>query len=165
MTNVYEIIAILCLENELTTQELNYINEFRSVTFAKNRNIKNLIVDFKLLPKEEIWYTYEIIGLVELENDVQNIISKNTQVYLSSQRMIVAKQGNITLSLDYNQIKTLKPSLNKLCQVLNIEQKGDIDGSKVWQAVQDGRIDEVAEYCSKDVERVRAIYKRMNFEV
>lgn len=113
-TNVYEIIAILCLENELTTQELNYINEFRSVTFAKNRNIKNLIVDFKLLPKEEIWYTYEIIGLVELENDVQNIISKNTQVYLSSQRMIVAKQGNITLSLDYNQIKTLKPSLNKL---------------------------------------------------
>jgi len=28
--------------------------------------------------------------------------------------MIVAKQGNITLSLDYNQIKTLKPSLNKL---------------------------------------------------
>lgn len=70
VTNVYEIIAILCLENELTTQELNYINEFRSVTFAKNRNIKNLIVDFKLLPKEEIWYTYEIIGLVELENDV-----------------------------------------------------------------------------------------------
>ena len=58
-----------------------------------------------------------------------------------------------------------KPSLNKLCQVLNIEQKGDIDGSKVWQAVQDGRIDEVAEYCAKDVERVRAIYKRMNFEV
>lgn len=114
VTNVYEIIAILCLENELTTQELNYINEFRSVTFAKNRNIKNLIVDFKLLPKEEIWYTYEIIGLVELENDVQNIISKNTQVYLSSQRMIIAKQGNITLSLDYNQIKTLKPSLNKL---------------------------------------------------
>lgn len=114
VTNVYEIIAILGLENELTTQELNYINEFRSVTFAKNRNIKNLIVDFKLLPKEEIWYTYEIIGLVELENDVQNIISKNTQVYLSSQRMIVAKQGNITLSLDYNQIKTLRPSLNKL---------------------------------------------------
>ena len=58
-----------------------------------------------------------------------------------------------------------KPSLNKLCQVLNIEQKGDIDGSKVWQAVRDGRIDEVAEYCAKDVERVRAIYKRMNFEV
>ena len=55
------------------------------------------------------------------------------------------------------------PSLNKLCQVLGIEQKGDIDGSKVWQAVQDGRINDVAEYCAKDVERVRHVYKRMNF--
>ncbi|OOF85618.1 ribonuclease H [Rodentibacter ratti] len=54
-------------------------------------------------------------------------------------------------------------SLDKLCKVLGIEQKGDIDGSKVWQAVQDGRINEVAEYCSKDVERVRQVYKRMNF--
>ena len=55
------------------------------------------------------------------------------------------------------------PSLDKLCKVLGIEQKGDIDGSKVWQYVQDGRIAEVAEYCAKDVERVRQIYKRMTF--
>lgn len=54
-------------------------------------------------------------------------------------------------------------SLDKLCKVLSVEQKGEIDGSKVWQAVQDGRINEVAEYCAKDVERVRQIYKRMNF--
>jgi len=39
----------------------------------------------------------------------------------------------------------------------------DIDGSKVWQYVQDGKIREVAEYCAKDVERTRQIYKRMNF--
>jgi len=55
-------------------------------------------------------------------------------------------------------------SLDKLCKVLDIEQKGDIDGSKVWQYVQDGKINEVAEYCAKDVERVRQIYKRMTFE-
>lgn len=54
-------------------------------------------------------------------------------------------------------------SLDKLCKVLDIEQKGEIDGSKVWQYVQDGKIAEVAEYCAKDVERVRQIYKRMNF--
>lgn len=54
-------------------------------------------------------------------------------------------------------------SLDKLCKVLNVEQKGDIDGSKVWQYIQDGRVKEVAEYCAKDVERVRQIYKRMNF--
>ncbi|PHI41007.1 ribonuclease H [Actinobacillus succinogenes] len=55
-------------------------------------------------------------------------------------------------------------SLDKLCKVLDVEQKGDIDGSKVWQYVQDGKISEVAEYCAKDVERVRQIYKRMTFE-
>lgn len=54
-------------------------------------------------------------------------------------------------------------SLDKLCKVLDIEQKGEIDGSKVWQYVQDGKINEVAEYCGKDVERVRQVYKRMNF--
>ena len=54
-------------------------------------------------------------------------------------------------------------SLDKLCKVLGIEQKGEIDGSKVWQYVQDGKINEVAEYCAKDVERVRQVYKRMNF--
>lgn len=54
-------------------------------------------------------------------------------------------------------------SLAKLCQVLGVEAKGDIDGSKVWEYVQAGKITEVAEYCAKDVERVRQVYKRMNF--
>lgn len=54
-------------------------------------------------------------------------------------------------------------SLTKLCQVLGIEAKGDIDGSKVWEYIQAGKINEVADYCVKDVERVRQVYKRMNF--
>ncbi len=54
-------------------------------------------------------------------------------------------------------------SLDKLCKVLGIEQKGDIDGSKVWEYIQAGKINEVAEYCAKDVERVREIHKRMTF--
>ncbi|NNI55757.1 ribonuclease H-like domain-containing protein [Pasteurella multocida] len=62
----------------------------------------------------------------------------------------------------YNREKS--PSLDKLCKVLGIEQKGDIDGSKVWDFVQAGKINEVAEYCAKDVERVRKIYKRMTFQ-
>ncbi|HHE3654157.1 TPA: ribonuclease H-like domain-containing protein [Pasteurella multocida] len=55
-------------------------------------------------------------------------------------------------------------SLDKLCKVLGAELKGDIDGSKVWEFVQAGRISEVAEYCAKDVERVRQIHKRMTFQ-
>lgn len=55
-------------------------------------------------------------------------------------------------------------SLDKLCMALGIPSpKGELDGSKVWQYVQDGRIAEVAEYCKKDVEAARAIWLRMTF--
>ena len=39
----------------------------------------------------------------------------------------------------------------------------EIDGSKVWDFVQAGRIDEVAEYCEADVERVRQVHRRLTF--
>lgn len=56
-------------------------------------------------------------------------------------------------------------SLNDICLSLGISQKSDeIDGSKVWDFVQNGKMKEVAEYCASDVEKVRAIYKRMSFD-
>ena len=55
-------------------------------------------------------------------------------------------------------------SLNKLCKVMGITQKGDLDGSKVWDYYKAGRISEIALYCRDDVERVRKIYKRMTFQ-
>jgi predicted PolB exonuclease-like 3'-5' exonuclease len=59
-------------------------------------------------------------------------------------------------------------SMAKLCEVFKIDAKGsevdgDIDGSKVWDYVQAGRIDDVATYCMHDVIRTRQIYKRINF--
>jgi predicted PolB exonuclease-like 3'-5' exonuclease len=55
-------------------------------------------------------------------------------------------------------------SMDKLCRVLGIPGKGDgPTGADVWPMVRDGKIDEVAEYCRADVERTRAIYKRMVF--
>jgi hypothetical protein len=58
--------------------------------------------------------------------------------------------------------------LDKLCRVLGISGKGseigdEIDGSKVWEFVQAGRIADVATYCGGDVERVREVYRRMTF--
>lgn len=56
-------------------------------------------------------------------------------------------------------------SLDKLCLAFGIESpKGDIDGSNVAQAVADGRIEEVADYCARDVEATRAIHKRMTYQ-
>lgn len=53
--------------------------------------------------------------------------------------------------------------LNELCKILGIDGKSDLDGSKVWDYVQSGRIDEVAEYCKQDVERTRQVHKRLTF--
>ena len=54
-------------------------------------------------------------------------------------------------------------SLDKLCKALGLPGKGEIDGSKVWDYVRDGRIAEVAEYCADDVRKVWAVYQRMTF--
>lgn len=55
-------------------------------------------------------------------------------------------------------------SLDKLCKALSIPSpKGAIDGSKVWDFVKAGEIEQVAEYCAKDVAATRAIHQRMTF--
>lgn len=55
-------------------------------------------------------------------------------------------------------------SLDKLCMALGIPSpKGDMDGSMVGQAVADGRLLEVVEYCKRDVKATREVYKRMTF--
>jgi 3'-5' exonuclease len=57
-------------------------------------------------------------------------------------------------------------SLDKLCRALSIPTpKGDITGATVWDAVQAGRIADVAAYCARDVDAVRAIHRRMTFQV
>ena len=59
--------------------------------------------------------------------------------------------------------KTRNISQDRLCRALGFPGKGDMDGSKVWDYVADGRIDEVAAYCARDVEAVRQIHRRMTF--
>lgn len=58
--------------------------------------------------------------------------------------------------------------LDKLSKAMGLQLKGseigeDIDGSKVWDFVRDGRISEVAKYCCGDIERTRGIHRRMTF--
>lgn len=55
-------------------------------------------------------------------------------------------------------------SLDKLCQALGVPSpKGGMTGAEVWPAVQAGRLQEVADYCSRDVSATRAVFRRMNF--
>lgn len=56
-------------------------------------------------------------------------------------------------------------SLDKLCKALSIPTPKDgITGATVWDAIKEGRIEEVAAYCAKDVKATREAYKRMTFQ-
>lgn len=57
-------------------------------------------------------------------------------------------------------------SLDKICKALSIPtpKGGDITGATVWDAVKAGRIEEVAEYCKRDVEATRQVYRRITFQ-
>lgn len=54
-------------------------------------------------------------------------------------------------------------SMDRICKLMGIEGKGDMDGSKVWPMYQEGKLTEIAHYCKGDVERTRAMHKRMTF--
>lgn len=55
-------------------------------------------------------------------------------------------------------------SLDDLCRALDVKSpKGYLDGSKVWDYVKSGRVDEVAEYCRGDVDATYKCYRRMAF--
>jgi hypothetical protein len=55
--------------------------------------------------------------------------------------------------------------LDSLCEALGVEGKtGGMDGSQVADAVFDGRIAEVADYCEGDVGAAYRAYRRMTFQ-
>lgn len=55
-------------------------------------------------------------------------------------------------------------SLAKLCKALGIPSpKGELDGSKVWDFIQAGRIVDVADYCAGDIATTRHVHRRMTF--
>jgi 3'-5' exonuclease len=57
-------------------------------------------------------------------------------------------------------------SLDALSKVLGIPSSkgGAVEGKNVARAYEEGRIKEICEYCERDVEVTRKIYKRMIFE-
>lgn len=54
-------------------------------------------------------------------------------------------------------------SLDKLSKAFDLDGKGDIDGSKVYDYWLAGKFDEIIEYNKRDVIACRELYKRMNF--
>lgn len=60
--------------------------------------------------------------------------------------------------------KTGRGSLDAISRALGYAGKGDMDGSKVWDAIKAGNLAEVMEYCKADVNKARLLHKRMTFQ-
>lgn len=57
-----------------------------------------------------------------------------------------------------------KSSLEHLAIALDIPTPKDgIDGSEVYDYYKNGKIKEICDYCMRDVEATRLVYKRMTF--
>ncbi|UTG98598.1 ribonuclease H-like domain-containing protein [Sinorhizobium meliloti] len=52
-------------------------------------------------------------------------------------------------------------SMDNLCAALGLPGKGEIDGSMIGTLFSEGRHAEIADYCRADVERTRAIHRKM----
>lgn len=52
-------------------------------------------------------------------------------------------------------------SLDKLCKAMGLRGKGNMNGGDVAQAWAEGRLEEIKAYCQGDVERVRAVHRKM----
>lgn len=64
--------------------------------------------------------------------------------------------------LMWSQDKDKRISLDKLCKILGIKGKSDMDGSMVYKIWQDNP-GKVVDYCKDDVKMVREVYKKLTF--
>ena len=107
-----EIASALDLKKEFTAQEQNYIETFASVVFSKNRNIKNLIVDFYVSNNEEVWYSYEIISLFKIDkkSPQDNIIkiADNIHFFLTNKRIMFWQKDEMELSIKFDLVDNIK---------------------------------------------------------
>jgi predicted PolB exonuclease-like 3'-5' exonuclease len=55
-------------------------------------------------------------------------------------------------------------SLDKLSKALGLEGKTGITGADVYPMWKEGKIFEISEYCMKDVDLTREVYKKLTFK-
>ena len=99
----------------------------------------------------------------------QRCIVNGIKPHAALGRAIGAKpwEGHIVFDtmVQWSGVGGKNKKLEALCIALGIHTpKEECNGSLVWQWVQDGRIEEVAEYCKRDVVATREVFKRMVYQ-
>lgn len=88
-------ISSLGLEKFLNANEKKYINLLKSNIFTKNRNIKTLIVDFRLDKGTNVYFHYDNINVFFKKNDQIKLLKSVNDIYLSNSKIFFTSFFNV----------------------------------------------------------------------
>lgn len=116
------LIGKLYLWDELNSFEQQWIVDIKDVVFAKKRNLKTLIVDFKTNKKEKVVFKYSNIQLCFEDKHKRVKVIPNCIMYLSDQRVIITK-GVENFNINWSQIKAYHFSTQKITITTNTDSQ------------------------------------------
>jgi 3'-5' exonuclease len=130
----------------LQGEETDIINGFWKIVPDCNLFVGHNILDFDM----RFIYQRSVIHQIKPSRDIPFTRFRNAPIYDTMQEW--SKWGREHASLD------------NLSKALGIPSpKENLDGSKVYPYYRAGKLPEIIEYCKRDVESVRAVYKRLTF--
>jgi len=130
----------------LQGEETDIIKGFWKIVPDCNLFVGHNILDFDM----RFIYQRSVIHNIKPSRDIPFTRFRNAPIYDTMQEW--SKWGREHASLD------------TLSKALGIPSpKENLDGSKVYPYYRAGKLPEIIEYCKRDVESVRAVYKRLTF--
>ena len=132
--------------NVLQGEETDIIKNFWKLAVECNLFVGHNILDFDL----RFIYQRSIIHGIKPSREIPFARFRNSPIYDTMHEW--SKWGREHVSLD------------ALSKALGIPSpKENLDGSKVYPYYRAGRLPEIIDYCKRDVESVRAVYRRLTF--
>ena len=130
----------------LQGEETEIIRNFWKIVPDCNLFVGHNILDFDM----RFIYQRSVIHQIKPSREIPFTRFRNAPIYDTMQEW--SKWGREHASLD---------SLSKALGIPS--PKENLDGSKVYPYYRAGKLPEIVEYCKRDVESVRAVYKRLTF--
>jgi len=135
-----------CEVQALQGEETEIINAFWKLAADCNLFVGHNILDFDL----RFIYQRSIIHQIKPSRDLPFARFRNAPIYDTMQEW--SKWGREHASLD------------TLSKALSIPSpKESLDGSKVYPYYRAGKLAEIVEYCKRDVDSTRQVYRRLTF--
>lgn len=130
----------------LRGEETEIIKSFWKLALDCNLFVGHNVLDFDL----RFIYQRSVILQIRPSRDIPFARFRNAPIFDTMHEW--SKWGREHVSLD---------SLSKALSIPS--PKESLDGSKVYPYYRAGKIDEIVEYCKRDVDSVRQVYRRLTF--